>query len=89
MVIGGTVRLVSSVGRAPDLQAGGRRFESCIRHTFSSLVYFNSVVIGGTVGLVSSVGRAPDLQAGGRWFESCTGRTFASLVYFNGDGVNW
>ena len=41
VVIGGTVRHVSSVGRAPDLQAGGCRFESCIGHTFSSLVYFN------------------------------------------------
>ena len=41
MVIGGTVGPVSSVGRAPDLQAGGRGFESCIGHTFSSLVYFN------------------------------------------------
>ena len=28
------------VGRAPDLQAGGCGFESCIWHTFSSLVYF-------------------------------------------------
>ena len=41
MVIGGTVGPVSSVGRAPELQAGGRGFESCIGHTFSSLVYFN------------------------------------------------
>ena len=41
VVIGGTVCLVSSAGRAPDLQAGGRRFKSCIEHTFSSLVYFN------------------------------------------------
>ena len=37
-----TVLLVSSVGRAPDLQAGGPGFESCIGgHTFSSLVYLN------------------------------------------------
>ena len=43
MVIGRTVRLVSSVGRAPDLQAGGRGFESCIGHTFSSLVYFSAL----------------------------------------------
>ena len=42
MVIGGTVGPVNSVGRAPDLQAGGRGFESCIGHTFSSLVYFMS-----------------------------------------------
>ena len=41
MVIGGTVGLVSSVGRAPDLHAGGRGFEPCIGHTFSSLVYFS------------------------------------------------
>ena len=40
-MIGGTVGLVSSVGRAPDLQAGGRGFEFCIGHTFSSLVYLN------------------------------------------------
>ena len=40
-MIGGTVGPVSSVGRAPDLQAGRRGFKSCIRHTFSSLVYFN------------------------------------------------
>ena len=39
-MIGGTVSPVSSVGRAPDLQAGGRAFESGIGHTFSSLVYF-------------------------------------------------
>ena len=41
MVIGGTVGPVSSVGRASDLQAGGRGFESCIGNTFSSLAYFN------------------------------------------------
>ena len=40
MVIGRTVGLVSSVGRAPDLQTGCG-FESCIGHTFSSLVYLN------------------------------------------------
>ena len=40
-MIGRTVGPVSSVGRAPELQAGGHRFGSCIRHTFSSLVYFN------------------------------------------------
>ena len=38
---GRTVGLISLIGRAPDLQAGGRKFESCVRHTFSSLVYFN------------------------------------------------
>ena len=41
MVIGGTVVLVSSFGRASDLQAGGRKFEFCFGHTFSFLVYFN------------------------------------------------
>ena len=35
-MIGGTVGLVISVGRAHDLKAGGRGFESCIRDTFSS-----------------------------------------------------
>ena len=40
VVIGRTDGLVSSVGRAPDLQAGGHGFQSCIRHTVSSLVYF-------------------------------------------------
>ena len=40
-MIGGTVGPVSSVDRAPDLQAGGRGFESYIGHTFSSSVYFN------------------------------------------------
>ena len=37
MVNGRTVGLFSSVGR------GGRRFESCIGHTFSSLVYFSAL----------------------------------------------
>ena len=37
VVIGGTVGLVSSVGRAPDLQAGVRGFKSCIGHTFPPL----------------------------------------------------
>ena len=41
VVIGRTVGLISSVGRVPDLQAWGRGFESCIGHTFTSLVYFN------------------------------------------------
>ena len=41
VVIGGTVGLVSSIYRASDLQAGGRGFDNCIRHNFSSLVYFN------------------------------------------------
>ena len=40
-MIGRTIGLVSSVGRAPDLQAGGRGFESCMGHTFSSLIYIN------------------------------------------------
>ena len=42
-MIGTTIGLVSSVGRAPDLQAGGHGVESCNGHTFSSLyiVYFN------------------------------------------------
>ena len=40
VVIGRTVGLISSAGRAPDLQAGGPWSESCIGHTFSSLVYF-------------------------------------------------
>ena len=44
-MIGRTVGLVSSVGRAPDLQAGGRGFESCIGHTFSSLVYFSCMQV--------------------------------------------
>ena len=47
-MIGGTVGPVSSVGRAPDLQAGGCRFESCIGHTFSSFVYFISEAEYGT-----------------------------------------
>ena len=40
MLTGGTVGLVSSVGRAPDLKARDRGFESCIGHTLSALVYF-------------------------------------------------
>ena len=47
LVIGRTVGPVSSVGRALDLQAGGRRFASCIRHTFSFLVYFNGAQLYG------------------------------------------
>ena len=53
-MIGRTVGLISSVGKTPVLQAGSHRFESCNRHTFSSLVYFTilgrrsqSVVVGG------------------------------------------
>ena len=42
VVIGGTVGPVSSVGRAPDLQARGRGFESCIGHTSSSIIYFKN-----------------------------------------------
>ena len=34
-MIGVAVLLVSSVGRAPDLKAGGGGFQSCIGHTFS------------------------------------------------------
>ena len=41
MIIGWTVDLITSVVRAPDLQAGGCKFKFCIRHTFFSLVYFN------------------------------------------------
>ena len=52
MVIGGTVGLVSSVARVPDLQAGGCRFESCIWHTFSSLVNFNGTQREQPTGLV-------------------------------------
>ena len=44
MVIDRTVGLVSSVGRAHDLQAGGRGFESCIGHTFSYLVCFSGEI---------------------------------------------
>ena len=41
-MIGRTVGPVSSVGRVHDLQAGGRGFESCIWHIFSSFDYFNT-----------------------------------------------
>ena len=41
MVITRNIGLVSSVGRAPDLQAGVA-VASCIGHTFSSLVYFTA-----------------------------------------------
>ena len=42
-MIGGIVGLVSSSGRALDLQADGRGFEFCIGHSFSSsLVYFRT-----------------------------------------------
>ena len=44
-MIGEIVGPVSSVGRAPDLQAGGRGF--CIGHTFSSLVYFYCLALRG------------------------------------------
>ena len=43
-VIGWTVGLVSSFGRAPSLQAQGYGFKSYIGHTISFLVYFNSFV---------------------------------------------
>ena len=44
-MIEGTIILVSSVGRAPYLQAGGHSFESCIRHTFFllSLLYLQKI----------------------------------------------
>ena len=43
MVVGRTVGLVSSVGRASDLQAGGCGFESCIG---STLEYITDMING-------------------------------------------
>ena len=40
VVIQRTVGLISTVGRASDLQAEGGRFKSCMRHVLSSIVYF-------------------------------------------------
>ena len=41
VVIGRTVSLISSVGRAPDLQAGGHRFVLHRAHFFLFIVYLN------------------------------------------------
>ena len=49
---------VSSIGRAPVLQAGGRRFDPVTLHQIKFGVYVSPV-------------RRPALGAGGRRFESC------------------
>ena len=55
----------SSVGRAPALQAGGRRFESDMVHPMSSLTWWEKKNGCGS----SSVGRASPFQGEGRGFE--------------------
>jgi hypothetical protein len=59
-----TVRVISSVGRAPPLQGGGHWFEPGITHQSLPWRFRNK-----TFGVISSVGRAPPLQGGGHWFE--------------------
>ena len=99
MVIDRTPGLISCVGRAPDFQAGsgeGGRLRSCIRHTFSFLVYFKSTRWTGECGemletddqYIQLMPGTSDFQAGGHRYESCTGHTFSSF-YFKGNKVNW
>ena len=61
-----TAGVISSVGRAPPLQGGGRRFEPVITHHLSDGPQCKTK---DKRWVISSVGRAPPLQGGGRRFE--------------------
>ena len=71
MLIGKSIGLVSSVGRAPDFQAGGHGLKSCIGHTSSSLVNFKKLHKTGVLGDAESCipGRIiPKLNPLDTWF---------------------
>ncbi len=70
-----TAGVISSAGRAPPLQGGGRRFDPVITH---QLLYSLKWVISRRV--VSSAGRAPPLQGGGRRFDPVITHHFGSLA---------
>ena len=65
MVFSDFMGAFSSVGRAPALQAGGRRFGSDMVHPMSSLTWWEKKNGCGS----SSVGRASPFQGEGRGFE--------------------
>ena len=68
VVTGWTVGLISSIERAPDLQAGGRGFESCIGHTLASLS--NRFAIAG---------EGPSVKP--NWRSDCEKFIFSSNAY--------
>ena len=63
-----TAGVISSAGRAPPLQGGGRRFDPVITHHFlASWISYDKIEVPKWV--ISSAGRAPPLQGGGRRFD--------------------
>ena len=74
-----TAGVISSAGRAPPLQGGGRRFDPVITHHFlASWISYNKIEVPKWV--ISSAGRAPPLQGGGRRFDPVITHHFGSLA---------
>src|SRR5690625_4920504 len=71
-----TYRRISSAGRAPALQAGGRRFKSCILH---HLCRSSST---GIATVLSSVGWGFK-SAGRHHFSNKLAYNFVVLIYYN------
>ncbi len=63
-----TAGVISSAGRAPPLQGGGRRFDPVITHQTTECS-FRRVDQKFEKWVISSAGRAPPLQGGGRRFD--------------------
>ncbi len=71
--------MISSAGRAPPLQGGGRRFDPVITHHFlASWISYDKIEVPKWV--ISSAGRAPPLQGGGRRFDPVITHHFGSLA---------
>ncbi len=71
--------MISSAGRAPPLQGGGRRFDPVITHHFlASWISYDKIEVPKWV--ISSAGRAPPLQGGGRRFDPVITHHFGALA---------
>ncbi len=81
-----TAGVISSAGRAPPLQGGGRRFDPVITH--HDFCGFRSVDKN-EKWVISSAGRAPPLQGGGRRFDPVITHHFLASEFLSVEVPKW
>ena len=81
-----TAGVISSAGRAPPLQGGGRRFDPVItHHKFCG----PRSVDKNEKWVISSAGRAPPLQGGGRRFDPVITHHFLASEFLSVEVPKW